>query len=135
MIEAKDLHNTELLTKMDPFVTLKAGNSSENFKTKIHKDGTSGPSALRCPSRLLPGHRAPKWNQSFIFNLNGKEDALHIAVWDKVLARAATKLCASRCSLCARTGPDWPGVDRSPRFGLEGYRLQADQVVSGVLER
>jgi hypothetical protein len=61
---AKELNDVTLLSKMDPFVTLKVGNSSEHFKTKIHKDA----------------HKTPVWEQSFIFNLDGKEDALHVVV-------------------------------------------------------
>jgi hypothetical protein len=72
--EAKELYNTELLGKMDPFATLKMENSKEEFSTKIHKDG----------------HRTPKWEQSFIFNMEGKEDILHVFVMDKDLVGSGT---------------------------------------------
>jgi hypothetical protein len=51
---------------MDPFVEVWiAGGSDEKFKTKVVKDG----------------HQNPTFEQSYIFNLIGQEDLLHVNVW------------------------------------------------------
>ena len=67
MVAGKNLKDMELIGKMDPYVTLKCG--KEEFKTKVQKKAGTNPT----------------FNQSFIFNLEGKEDALHINVLDEDL--------------------------------------------------
>ena len=57
---AKELHNVELIGSMHPYVEL--WTIGEKFKTKACKDTV--------------------WEQSFIFNLNGTEDVVHIRVRD-----------------------------------------------------
>jgi hypothetical protein len=63
--KGKDLKDTNLLSKQDPYVEVWV--EKEKFKTKVHEKGGT----------------APVWEQSFIFNLNGKEDVLHLHCWDK----------------------------------------------------
>jgi len=67
VIEAKELKDTELIGKMDPYTTVEIG--KEKFKTKVQKKAG----------------KTPHWNQTFIFNLEGKEDALHVNVFDEEL--------------------------------------------------
>jgi hypothetical protein len=50
---------------MDPFVTINI--KGEKFKTPVHNNG----------------HRNPKWNFSFIANLDGDEDGLHVKLMNK----------------------------------------------------
>jgi len=65
VVSGRNLKDMDLLTKMSVYVTLKCG--KEEFKTQVqNKCGT-----------------APNFNQSFIFNLEGKEDALHVNVYSK----------------------------------------------------
>jgi len=66
ILEAKALHNVDLIGKMDPFVEITCG-GKEKFATNV----------------ITGGHQTPKWSQSFIFHLEGKEDLLHINVLDK----------------------------------------------------
>lgn len=66
VLECKELANKELLGKMDPYVTLDITGSKEKHKTKT----------------ISGGHTTPKFNQSFIFNLEGKEDLFHANVYD-----------------------------------------------------
>ena len=67
VVAGKNLKDMELIGKMDPYVVLKCG--KEEFKTKVQKKAGTNPT----------------FNQSFIFNLEGKEDALHINVFDEDL--------------------------------------------------
>jgi len=67
VIEVKDLKDTELIGKMDPYVKLECG--KEHHKTKTMKHAG----------------RNATFNQTFIFNLEGKEDSLHIHVMDEEL--------------------------------------------------
>jgi len=63
--KARGLKDTNLVAKLDPYVQL--WTDGEKFKTKTHENGGTTPS----------------WEQSFIFNLEGKEDSVHFHVWDK----------------------------------------------------
>mmetsp|Transcript_35737 Transcript_35737/g.69039 ORF Transcript_35737/g.69039 Transcript_35737/m.69039 type:complete len:398 (-) Transcript_35737:79-1272(-) len=66
--EAKNLRNTEMIGKQDPYCVLKFG--SETKKTKVHKNG---------------GKQAT-WNQIFEFDVDEQKMAqwvFQIAVWDK----------------------------------------------------
>jgi len=67
VVAGKNLKDMELVGKMDPYVVLKCG--KEEFKTKVQKKAGTNPT----------------FNQSFIFNLEGKEDALHVNVLDEDL--------------------------------------------------
>jgi len=67
VIEVKELKDVQLLGKMDPFVRLECG--KEKHKTSV-KNGAG---------------RQATYNESFIFNLEGKEDKLHVYVIDKEL--------------------------------------------------
>jgi len=60
-----DLKNVITLGAMDPFLILRVG--KEEFHTKPHKDAG----------------RNPTWNQAFIFNLDGKEEQMHIVAMTK----------------------------------------------------
>jgi len=61
------LKSTELVGKMDPYVIVNiTGNKDEKFKTKVVKGG----------------HENPTFDQAYIFNLEGKEDLLHVNVWN-----------------------------------------------------
>jgi len=63
--EAKDLTDVLTLGTMDPFARVEIG--QEKLSTKVHKSGG----------------KKPQWNQSFVFNLEGKEDKAHIFVFSK----------------------------------------------------
>jgi len=65
VVAGKNLKDMELIGKMDPYVTLKCG--KEEFKTKVQKKAGTNPT----------------FNQSFIFNLEGKEEALHLNALDE----------------------------------------------------
>lgn len=60
---ARNLTNRELIGKMDPFAQVHLSNSKDaDFKTKVAKDG----------------HLNPVWEQAYIFNLEGREELLHL---------------------------------------------------------
>jgi len=65
--KGRDLKDTSLLSlsKIDPYVVL--WTTGDKMKTKVHQNGG----------------RAPNWEQAFILNLEGKEDMLHLHVYDK----------------------------------------------------
>jgi len=65
--EGRNLAVVQLVGTQDPFCEVKCG--KENFKTKVHDDGGT----------------KPKWNQSFIFNIDGTDDAIHFLVKNKNL--------------------------------------------------
>jgi len=71
VVAGKGLKDMELIGKMDPYVVLKCG--KEEFKTKVQKKAGCNPT----------------FNQSFIFNLEGKEDVLHVNVLDEELVSDA----------------------------------------------
>lgn len=64
--QARNLTNKILIGQMDPYAVVKLSNSKDTeFKTKIAKDQ----------------HQSPVWEQSYIFNLEGREELLHANVW------------------------------------------------------
>lgn len=63
--KARDLKDVETFGKQDPYCVIQIG--SEQFKTKV----------------ISNGGKNPEWEQAFLFNLTGVEDALHIKVNDK----------------------------------------------------
>jgi hypothetical protein len=65
IVKGVDLNDIQTLGKMSPFAKLRVGN--EEFTTKTHASGA----------------RNPLWNQAFIFNLDGKEAALHVTILNK----------------------------------------------------
>lgn len=65
VVKALNLRNVRTLGKQDPYAKLTCG--SESFKTKVHNDGGS----------------SAEWNQSFVFNLDGKDQFMHVLVLDK----------------------------------------------------
>jgi len=66
VIRCSNLDRQRVVGKMDPYVKISCG-GSEKFETKVATDM----------------ERDPVWNQSFVFNLEGKESDLHIRVFDK----------------------------------------------------
>ena len=59
---ARGLANRLLVGQMDPYAVVHLSNSKDaKFKTKVVKDA----------------HQNPVWEQSYIFNLEGKEELLH----------------------------------------------------------
>jgi len=78
IVSGENLHSVVLFGNMSPYVQLKAG--SEEFKSKPAKDG----------------HKNPKWNQAFIFNLDGKTDSLHLHVFNQELV---SDTCIGRCDI------------------------------------
>jgi len=65
VVKGLDLHDIQTLGAMSPFCKLSVG--KESFTTKHHEKGG----------------KTPSWNQAFIFNLDGKEAALHVHVMNK----------------------------------------------------
>jgi len=65
VVEAKGLKDANLLSKMSPYVELKCG--GETYKTRVAEKGGT----------------APKFGQSFIFNLDGKDDTVHVSLFAK----------------------------------------------------
>jgi len=65
--ECKDLRSVQMLGTQSPYCKLDCG--GEHFHTQVHKHGG----------------KTPHWNQSFIFNLNGKEEAVRFTVRNKNL--------------------------------------------------
>lgn len=65
VIKAVGLRDTRTIGKQNPYAKLTTG--SESFKTKAHEKGGTD----------------PQWNQSFIFNLDGKDQFMHVVVYDK----------------------------------------------------
>jgi hypothetical protein len=78
--EAKELVEVNLIGTMDPYCSCEMG--KEKFKTKVHTDGG----------------KTPKWEQDFIFNLDGyKEDyTLHLTLYASKFV-SDTKL--ARCDI------------------------------------
>jgi len=65
---ARALAVKELLGKMDPYTVVTiSGSKDDKFKTKVAVDQ----------------HQTPVWEQSYIFNLEGKEEILHLNVWNQ----------------------------------------------------
>jgi len=65
---ARGLAVKELIGKMDPYAVAHiSGSKDEKFKTKVAQDQ----------------HQTPVWEQSYIFNLEGKEEILHVNVWNQ----------------------------------------------------
>jgi len=64
-VKGLDLNDIQTLGKMSPFTKLSVG--KESFSTKQHEKAG----------------KTPTWNQAFIFNLDGKEVALHVIVYNK----------------------------------------------------
>jgi len=70
LIQAADLRDTEAFGKQDPYLKVGVGDrgsTSVSYKTSV-KDG-AGTSAT--------------FNETFIFNLEGKEELLKVSAWDK----------------------------------------------------
>jgi len=65
VVKAIGLRDTRTLGKQNPYAKLKCG--AEEFKTKVHEKGGTN----------------AEWNQSFIFNLDGKDQFMHVIVYDK----------------------------------------------------
>lgn len=65
VVKAVGLRDTRTIGKQNPYAKLTTG--SEGFKTKVHDKGGVN----------------PVWNQSFIFNLDGKDQFMHVVVYDK----------------------------------------------------
>lgn len=63
--KGESLRDVQTIGKQDPYCKLTAG--SESFKTKVHDNGGT----------------APSWEQSFLFNLDGKTDKMNITIYDK----------------------------------------------------
>jgi hypothetical protein len=95
---AVDLQDVQAIGKQDPYCKLNVG--SETFKTKVHDNGGVN----------------PVWEQAFTFNLDGKEEFLHIMINDKDVL---TDDCIGRAdialvSLAETSEPQWFAVvDRS----------------------
>jgi len=91
VLEAKELKDTELLGKMDPYVVLEV--MKEKHKTKVMKGA---------------GTQAT-FNQAFIFNLEGKEDSLHVRVMDEDLIKddQVGRVDIPLKTAAAATGPVW----------------------------
>jgi hypothetical protein len=95
---AANLKDTATMGKQDPYCKLVVG--STTFKTKVHNDGG----------------RNPVWQQAFLFNLEGKEDVLHIYVMEQGTMSDSD---IGRCdidlkTLCSHLGKKaYPLVDRS----------------------
>ena len=68
---------------MSPYVQI--WTIGEKFKTKVHHHGTALcadlPAPCFRPDVRQTGHTTPTWEQSFIFNLEGKEDVVHMFVY------------------------------------------------------
>jgi hypothetical protein len=108
------LKNTRLIGKQNPYVKLVCG--GEKFETRPHKDGGSN----------------PQWNQAFVFNIDGKDSAMHITIMDEEIG---TDTCIARVDLplsqlCAASGDiAWPVYDPSALTKQYGstYRPLHDQ--------
>jgi hypothetical protein len=89
--QANELRDMQSIGKQDPYALLKVG--GESFKTKTHEDGG----------------RNPKWEQAYLFNLDGKEEFLHLTVWDynsvkdELIGRSDVSLMA----LASSTDAQW----------------------------
>jgi len=90
-IEAKELHDVLTLGTMDPFARIEIG--AEKLSTKVHKSGG----------------KKPSWNQSFVFNLEGKEDKAHIYVLSKGMLSdtAIGRVDVPLDQLARSTAPTW----------------------------
>jgi len=65
VLECKGLKDPNMISKLSSYIELKCG--AEVMKTSVQKEkGTS-----------------PQFGQWFLFNLDGKEDTLHITIWSK----------------------------------------------------
>jgi len=111
--KASDIKSTAWIGKQDPFVRLSAG--TESFDTKVCKGGD----------------RAPAFNQSFLFNLDGKqEDVLHVMMYSSEtlgstpLSRVDVKLT----ELVAKSGPQWHTLLDVNNFKLNGGSIQMTAV-------
>jgi len=99
---AADLTDVNAITKMDPYFTIKSG--AEDFKSKV----------------VPKGHTAPVWDQSFIFNLDGKSDTVHITVYavgtmsDSVIGTA--DIAAGVLSGLGADHPQWFTINAVDNF-------------------
>ncbi len=59
--------------------------TSKRRSTRMVRALTTSQTAHTISFLSAAGHRTPKWGQSFMFNLTGKEDVLHVMVYDKDL--------------------------------------------------
>jgi len=65
VVKGLELRDVVTLGTMSPYIKLHVG--KESFQTKAHEKGG----------------RTPTWNQAFIFNLDGKEVAVHLVAYNK----------------------------------------------------
>jgi len=98
--KAEGIHDVQFIGKMDPYVKIHIG--SEEFKTKIAHDGG----------------RNPNWEQAFMFNLDGKEDFLHIMIKDhRVLSDDVIGRCdVPLTNLVSTTDAQWFQVTDRTNF-------------------
>jgi len=116
VIKAEELRDVELIGKQDPYVTLKCG--KEEFHSHVHKHGG----------------RAPVWNQSFIFNLDGSQDTLHVVIRDKQLigSREIARRDLPLREVCTQKGPHFYGVVHPDNFKHMCGRVQFEATFNGT---
>jgi len=98
---ASDLRDVESFgSKMDPYFIAECG--LENFKSKVANKQ----------------HRNPSWDDSFVLNLDGKADTLHLKFYDSNRLKDSI---IGRCDLalgmlCGTSGPTWFDVVEFENF-------------------
>jgi hypothetical protein len=83
-----NLRDNRTFGKQCPYVKLNCG--QEKFQTKVHDQGGVN----------------PEWNQSFLFNIDGKDSHMHMVVMDKEILTDGIigRLDIPLATLCAATG-------------------------------
>jgi hypothetical protein len=104
---AANLKDTATIGKQDPFCKMTLG--STTFKTPVHKDGG----------------RNPVWGQSFLYNLAGNEDKLHILICEE---GAMMDSDIGRCDIDLKTLCSHLGKKRYTVFDRSNFTQTAGEI-------